>query len=65
MISGGVLIVIVDTWEIGVRIGSAYLHGESLTLEYDAGTIEVTGDDLLDAWAGLQANSDPFTIVEG
>lgn len=56
--------MIVDTWEIGVRIGSAYLHGETLTLEYDAGTIAVTGTDLLDAWDEYSL-SDPFTIVEG
>lgn len=55
---------ITDTWEIGIRIGSAYLHGESLTLEYDAGTIEVTGDDLLEAWDSYDL-MDPFTIVEG
>lgn len=54
---------ITDTWEIGIRIGSAYLHGESLTLEYDAGTVEVTGDDLLDAWDSYDL-MDPFTIVK-
>lgn len=56
--------MITDTWEIGIRIGSAYLHGESLTLEYDAGTIAVTGDDLLEAWDEYSL-MDPFTIVEG
>lgn len=54
---------ITDTWEIGIRIGSAYLHGETLTLEYDAVTIAVTGDDLLEAWAVRSGT--PFTIVEG
>lgn len=55
--------MIVDTWEIGIRIGSAYLHGESLTLEYDAGTVEVTGDDLLEAWDSYDL-MDPFTILD-
>lgn len=54
--------MIVDAWEIGVRIGSAYLHGESLTLEYDAGSVVVSGDDLLEAWDEYSL-SDPFTIV--
>lgn len=54
---------ITDTWEIGIRIGSAYLHGESLTLEYDAGLVEVSGTDLLDAWAARSGT--PFTIVKG
>lgn len=54
---------ITDTWEIGIRIGSAYLHGESLTLEYDAGLVEVSGTDLLDAWDSYDL-MDPFTIVE-
>lgn len=56
--------MIVDTWEIGIRIGSAYLHGESLTLEYDAGLVEVSGTDILDAWDSYDL-MDPFTIVEG
>ena len=55
---------ITDTWEIGIRIGSAYLRGESLTLEYDAGLVEVSGTDLLDAWDSYDL-MDPFTIVEG
>lgn len=49
-------------WEIGVRIGSAYLHGETLTLEYDAGRVVVSGDDLVTAWDEYDL-SDPFTIV--
>lgn len=56
--------IIANAWEIGIRIGSAYLHGESLTLEYDAGTVYVSGDDLLEAWDSYDL-MDPFTIVEG
>lgn len=55
---------ITDTWEIGIRIGSAFLRQETLTLEYDAGTVDVSGDDLLEAWDAYDL-MDPFTIVEG
>ena len=50
-----------DVQEIGVRIGFAYLHGETLTLEYDSGSVAVSGDDLVTAWA--VRTDKPFTIV--
>lgn len=51
-----------DVHEIGIRIGFAYLHGEALTLEYDAGSLEVSGEDLVTAWDEYSL-SDPFTII--
>lgn len=48
--------------EIGIRIGTAYLRDEKLTLEYDAGQVTVSGEDLLTAWDDYSLD-DPFTIV--
>lgn len=50
--------------EIGLRIGFAILRDETLTLGYDAGSVEARGDELYEAWANLDL-TDPFTIVEG
>lgn len=49
-------------WETSVAIGFAYLRNQPLTLEYDAGEVTVSGDDLLEAWDSYDL-SDPFTIV--